>query len=95
MVPPAFKTSYAFFTWSAVSNVRVRNIIKEWSESKMTVLAKIEFLELPVVRMIGKMVINGGGENPVPGLWEKCFQENTFDARTKFIGSGLLSWMDG
>lgn len=45
----------------------------------MAILDKIEFLELPAVRMIGKKVINGGEENPVSALWEKCFQENTFD----------------
>ena len=50
----------------------------ERDESKVAVLGKIEFFELPVFRMIGKMVVNGGGENPVPALWKKCFEEDTF-----------------
>ena len=52
---------------------------KERSDNKLAVLGKLEFIDLPAVRMIGKIVTNGGGENPVPELWEKCFRENTFD----------------
>lgn len=58
---------------------QIQKINKERSGSKMAVLGKIEFIELPAVRMIGKKVVNGGGNNPVPELWEKCFRENTFD----------------
>lgn len=69
---------------SAVFNIypkltfQIQNFNSERGESKLAVLGKIEFLELPAARMIGKKVINGGGENPVPALWEKCFKENTF-----------------
>lgn len=43
----------------------------------MALLSKLELIELPACRMIGIKVTNGGGENPVPALWEKCFRENT------------------
>jgi len=56
-----------------------QNLNKQRSGNKVAVLGKIEFIKLPAVRMIGKKVINGGGENPVPGLWQKCFEENTLD----------------
>ncbi len=57
---------------------QVQNFNLERGASKVAVLGKIEFFELPAVRMIGKMVVNGGGENPVPALWKKCFEEDTF-----------------
>lgn len=57
---------------------QIQNLMKERSGSKVAVLGKIEFIELPAVRMIGIPVINGQGENPVPALWEKCFRERTF-----------------
>lgn len=58
---------------------QIQNLNKERSGNRMAVLGKIEFIELPAVRMIGVMVLNGGGENPVPNLWEKCFMDNTFE----------------
>lgn len=45
---------------------------------RMAVLGKIEFFNLPPVRIIGKEVLNGGVENPVPELWSKCFKEDVF-----------------
>lgn len=47
--------------------------------NEMAILGKIEFFNLPPVRIIGKEVINDSlsenGDNPVPSLWEKCFNE--------------------
>lgn len=47
-------------------------------KSKVAILGNIDFLELPAARMIGVSVLNGGGENPVPALWARCFRERTF-----------------
>lgn len=47
--------------------------------NKMAVLGKMEFFNLPPVRMIGKEVIHEEGGNPVPELWERCFKENTLN----------------
>lgn len=55
---------------------------------KMAVLGKIEFFNLPPVRIIGKEVINGSlnedSENPVPALWEKYFNEGIFKVLEQF-----------
>jgi AraC family transcriptional regulator len=59
---------------------QIQNFKKERSGSKVAVLGKMEFMKLPAARMIGKKVMNGGGENPVPELWQKCFGEDAFKA---------------
>lgn len=47
-------------------------------ENKMAVLGKMEFFNLPPVRMIGKGISHGYDcENPVPELWEKRFREGS------------------
>ena len=44
----------------------------------MATLGKMEFFNLPPLRMIGKEVPHGYDcGNPVPELWEKCFREET------------------
>jgi len=46
--------------------------------NKMAVLGKMEFFNLPPVRMIGKEVAHGYNcGNPVPELWDKCHQDGT------------------
>ncbi len=45
----------------------------------MAILGKVDFIELPAARMIGIEVRNGGGENPVPSLWEQIFSQNKLD----------------
>lgn len=64
---------------------RVQDFEKERGKSKMAVLGNIEFINLPAVRMIGIKVLNGGGENPVPALWAKCFKENTFQVLEQHV----------
>jgi len=39
----------------------------------MSILDKVDFIELPASRIIGFEVMNGGGQNPVPALWEQIF----------------------
>ena len=46
--------------------------------NKMAVLGKMEFFNLPPVRMIGIEVTHGYDcGNPVPELWENCFKQST------------------
>lgn len=45
----------------------------------MAILGKVDFIEIPAARMIGIEVINGGGNNPVPALWEQIFRQNKLD----------------
>lgn len=46
--------------------------------NKMAALGKMEFFNLPPLRMIGKEVSHGYDcGNPVPELWEKCLREET------------------
>ncbi|MDF2937707.1 MAG: hypothetical protein K0Q90_3080 [Paenibacillaceae bacterium] len=47
---------------------------------EMAILGKVDFLELPAARMIGMEVVNGGGNNPVPALWEAIFSQNKLAA---------------
>ncbi|MFC1997604.1 hypothetical protein ACFLXI_08380, partial [Chloroflexota bacterium] len=70
-------------------------VISLLRKSSMAVLGKIEFVKLPKSRMVGKWVINGGGENPVPQLWGRCFQEKTFDALSHedSITDYYIGWM--
>ena len=56
----------------------------------MAVLCKTEIIELPATRMIGIKVVNGGGNNPVPELWEKCFKEKTFDVLDTSVVISLM-----
>ncbi|MEO3945968.1 AraC family transcriptional regulator [Gorillibacterium sp. CAU 1737] len=71
---------------------------KERSGCKVAMLGKIEFLDLPAVRMIGKKVINGAGDNPdnpVPALWATCFEENAFEPleRSFPVVDRYVGWM--
>jgi AraC family transcriptional regulator len=59
---------------------QIQNFETERGESKMPVLGNIAFIELPEVRMIGIHVLHGGGNNPVPSLWDQCFSGGTFKA---------------
>ncbi len=74
---------------------QIQQFPKERGETKMAVLGKIEFYDLPATRMIGKRVVNGGGENPVPALWEECFRENTFAVldQQKAVVGYWVGWM--
>jgi AraC family transcriptional regulator len=74
---------------------QIQNFNLERGKNKVAVLGKIEFLELPAVRMIGKMVINGGDENPVPALWEKCYGEKIFEVLegTPSVVDYDIGWM--
>ena len=40
----------------------------------MTRLEKIEFIEIPNVRIIGREVKHQGDENPVPALWQQMIK---------------------
>ncbi len=73
----------------------IQNINLERNHNKMATLGKIEIMQHPDCRMIGIPVINGGAENPVPELWKKCFQENTFAALagSKPILDYYIGWM--
>jgi AraC family transcriptional regulator len=55
----------------------------------------VDFIELPAARMIGMEVVNGGGNNPVPALWESIFSQNKLAALNP--GQALLDlyvgWM--
>lgn len=75
--------------------LQIHDFEKERGESKVAMLGSIEFLELPATRVIGKYVKNGGGKNPVPALWKKCFQEKTFDAlkHIKPVVDYYFGWM--
>ncbi|AOT72302.1 GyrI-like domain-containing protein [Geosporobacter ferrireducens] len=42
----------------------------------MEILGNIDFVELPASRIVGIEVVNGGGDNPVPALWEQIFSQN-------------------
>ena len=46
----------------------------------MAILGKVDFIEIPAARMIGIEVVNGGGDNPVPELWEQIFNQNKLDS---------------
>jgi AraC family transcriptional regulator len=72
-----------------------QNFETDRGKNKMAVLGHIEFVKLPEVRMIGIKVINGGGKNPVPALWDKCFRENAFHVLdlTKPIVDYWVGWM--
>lgn len=72
-----------------------QDVSRERGSGKKAVLGRLEFIELPAVRMIGIPVINGGGENPVPELWKKCFAEGTFRALEirKAVVPYSVGWM--
>ena len=72
---------------------QTQNLMKERSGSKMAVLGMLELIELPAVRMIGIPVTNGGGDNPVPALWEKCFKEKTLEVLEQ--GSPVVDYYIG
>lgn len=76
--PSEARNKGAVFNIYPKMTFQVQNFELERGKNKMAVLGKIELLNLPACRMIGIKVLNGGGENPVHALWEKCFGENTF-----------------
>jgi AraC family transcriptional regulator len=74
---------------------QIQQFPQERGDTRMAVLGKIEFTALPATRMIGIKTINGGGENPVPALWETCFRENAFAGldRRKAVMPYWVGWM--
>lgn len=61
----------------------------------MAELVKIEFIELPAARMIGKEVIFEKDNNPVPELWKSCFQSGAFQSLDKYtpVIDYYIGWM--
>lgn len=74
---------------------QIQNFDSERGKSKMAVLGKIEFINLPACRIIGIKTLNGGGENPVHALWEKCFSENTLSVLERLtpVVDYWIGWM--
>lgn len=93
IAPSEARNKSKVFTIYPKLTFQTQNLNKERSGSKMAILGKLEMMELPAVRMIGKPVINGGGDNPVPALWEKCFEENTLEVLEK--GSPVVDYYIG
>lgn len=65
----------------------------------MAALKKIEFTQIPNVRIIGREVshsLKEGAENPVPTLWEKSFCDGTVDMLKKLplaVPDCTIGWM--
>ena len=91
--PTQARSKKAVFNIYPRLTFQTQNFDLERGRSKMAVLGKIEFFELPSVRMIGIKVMNGGGENPVPALWDKCFKENAFQVLAE--GSPVVNYWVG
>ncbi|WP_058300835.1 AraC family transcriptional regulator [Gorillibacterium timonense] len=96
--PSQARSKSAVFTLFQKVTFQAQNPGKERSGCKVAMLGKIEFLDLPAVRMIGRKVINGAGENPdnpVPALWAKCFEEQAFETleRCSPVVDYYVGWM--
>ena len=61
----------------------------------MANLVNTRIITIPDAVLVGYEVINGGGQNPVPALWEKIFQEDLFDkiAVEQSILDLYIGWM--
>lgn len=72
-----------------------QDMIMERGQGDRAVLAKVEIRQLPAARAIGIEVKNGGGQNPVPQLWEGIFQNKGLSVleQTKPLLDLYVGWM--
>ena len=65
----------------------------------MAKLEKIEFIQIPNIRVIGVEVAHAmaeGAENPVPAVWERCFRDGTVDMLKRLpraLKDCTIGWM--
>lgn len=67
----------------------------------MAKLVNLQINELPEMHIIGKIVHSNlnMGDNPIPALWEQCFNDGTFSTLEKLIehhlDSSYVGWIQG
>ena len=62
----------------------------------MAKLEKMEFIQIPDVRIIGREVTHEGKKNPIPALWKQLEKDGTIDRLKKLplaISGCCMGWM--